>query len=246
VYPNYEPFIGLAAAAAVTKRIRLTTAIAILPYRANAAYVAKQAATIQALSGGRLVLGLSVGGREDDYTASGVPMAGRGRRFEAMLREMKDIWAGAERGEAGAIGPPVADDPPKLIIAGQVDAAFRRAAEYGHGWMAGAGPADRFPAALEQLTAAFRKAGREDPPKAMAIQYFGLGDDVEAQIDRSVRDYYAFAGEYAEIVTANVARGVDGVRERVRAFADVGCDELILSPTSPDPRQVDMLAEAVL
>lgn len=81
VYPNYEPFIGLAAAAAVTERINLTTAIAILPYRQNAALVAKQAATIHPLSGGRLVLGAAVGGRPDDFEAGGVPFEGRGRRF---------------------------------------------------------------------------------------------------------------------------------------------------------------------
>jgi alkanesulfonate monooxygenase SsuD/methylene tetrahydromethanopterin reductase-like flavin-dependent oxidoreductase (luciferase family) len=66
VYPNYEPFIGLAAAAAVTERINLTTATAILPYRQNAALVARQAATIHPLSGGRLVLGAAVGGRPDE------------------------------------------------------------------------------------------------------------------------------------------------------------------------------------
>ena len=85
VYPNYEPLVALAAAAAVTERIRLTTAILIVPYRVNAAMLAKQAATIQHLSGGRFVLGAAVGGRDDDYEASGCPMSGRGKRFDEML-----------------------------------------------------------------------------------------------------------------------------------------------------------------
>jgi alkanesulfonate monooxygenase SsuD/methylene tetrahydromethanopterin reductase-like flavin-dependent oxidoreductase (luciferase family) len=71
VYPNYEPLVTLAAAAAVTERISLTPSILILPYRISAAIVAKQAATLHHLSGGRLVLGVAVGGREDDYTAAG-------------------------------------------------------------------------------------------------------------------------------------------------------------------------------
>ncbi len=71
-YPNYESLIALAAAAAVTERIQLVTDILIAPLRANTALLAKQAATIDHLSGGRLVLGLAPGGREDDYADSGV------------------------------------------------------------------------------------------------------------------------------------------------------------------------------
>lgn len=70
-YPSYESLITLAAAAAVTERIRLTTDILIAPVRGNTALFAKQAATVDQLSGGRLVLGLAVGGRPDDYEAVG-------------------------------------------------------------------------------------------------------------------------------------------------------------------------------
>src|SRR4051812_15084094 len=72
VYGNSEPLIALAAAAAVTTRIKLATTIMVVPTRANGALVAKQASTIDHLSGGRMVLGVAVGGREDDYEASGV------------------------------------------------------------------------------------------------------------------------------------------------------------------------------
>jgi alkanesulfonate monooxygenase SsuD/methylene tetrahydromethanopterin reductase-like flavin-dependent oxidoreductase (luciferase family) len=161
VYPNYEPLVSLAAAAAVTERIHLTTGIVIAPYRANTALLAKQVATVQALSGGRLELGVAVGFREDDYEASGVPMKGRGQRFEEMLDEMKRIWAGEERGFAGAIGPEI--EPPTLLIGGMVDAAFRRAAEYGDGWIMGGGGPDGFGQARGKLLAAWERAGREGP-----------------------------------------------------------------------------------
>jgi alkanesulfonate monooxygenase SsuD/methylene tetrahydromethanopterin reductase-like flavin-dependent oxidoreductase (luciferase family) len=242
VYPNYEPLVAYGAAAAVTERIRLTTAIAILPYRANAALVAKQAASIQKLSGGRLVLGVAVGGRPDDYEASGVPLEGRGRRFEEMLATMRRVWAGEEFGVAGGIGPDVSDHPPTLILGGQVDATFRRAAEYGDGWIMGGGPAEMFAGPVEKLEAAWREAGRQGKPLKKALTYFSLDDDPERQARSTLGNYYAFLGDYAERIVASVAKGEDAVRERVRAFEEAGADELILFPASSNPEQVDRLA----
>src|SRR3712207_5907856 len=85
VYPNYEALISLAAAAAVTERVRLTTQVLLAPWRVNAALLAKQVATVHHLSGGRLVLGIGLGARDDDYTASGITTQGRGDRLTAML-----------------------------------------------------------------------------------------------------------------------------------------------------------------
>jgi alkanesulfonate monooxygenase SsuD/methylene tetrahydromethanopterin reductase-like flavin-dependent oxidoreductase (luciferase family) len=245
-YPNYEPLIALAAAAAVTERIRLTTAILIVPYRQSAAILAKQTATIQHLSGGRLVLGVAVGGRPDDYEPFGVPMAGRGRRFEEMLEEVKWLWAGDERGTAGGVGPDVSADPPQLIIGGQADVAFRRAAKYGDGYMMGGGPPEYFPSVVEKLDAAWREAGREGDPRKLSLTYFALGDDPEADTVASIGHYYEFAGEYRDMAISGTAKGPDEIRERVRGFEGAGCDELIMFPASADPTHVDELAQIVL
>jgi alkanesulfonate monooxygenase SsuD/methylene tetrahydromethanopterin reductase-like flavin-dependent oxidoreductase (luciferase family) len=246
VYPNYEPLVALTAAAAVTERIRLTTGILLVPNRQSAAILAKQTATLQHFSGGMLVLGVAVGGRADDYEPFGVPMAGRGKRFEAMLEELKRLWAGEERGFAGGVGPDVSGDPPQLIIGGQVDAAFRRAAKYGDGWMMGGGSPDMFPAAVEKLEAAWREQGREGSPRKLSLTYFALGDDPESDAVASIGDYYQFAGEYRDYVVAGTAKSADEVRERVRGFAEAGCDELIMFPASTDPAQVDEIASIVL
>src|SRR3954447_3840320 len=139
VYANYEPLVALAAAAAVTERIRLATAILIAPVRENGALLAKQAASLDRLSGGRLVLGVAVGGREDDYAASHSDFHDRGRRFEAMLEEWRRMWDGESSGTAGAIGPRPANGRPQLIIGGQADVAFERAAKYADGWIMGGG-----------------------------------------------------------------------------------------------------------
>jgi alkanesulfonate monooxygenase SsuD/methylene tetrahydromethanopterin reductase-like flavin-dependent oxidoreductase (luciferase family) len=105
VYPNYEPLVALAAVAAVTERARLLTSVMLLPIRQNAAHVAKQAASIQALSNGRLVLGVGVGGRPDDFEASHVPMEHRGTRLVEMLDEMKRIWPARSAASRAASAP---------------------------------------------------------------------------------------------------------------------------------------------
>jgi alkanesulfonate monooxygenase SsuD/methylene tetrahydromethanopterin reductase-like flavin-dependent oxidoreductase (luciferase family) len=246
VYSNFESIVALGAAAAVTERIGLITSILILPSRASAAVVAKQAATVHALSEGRFTLAVAVGGREDDYEAAGVPFADRGERFEGMLDEIRRIWAGEERGFAGGVGPDVSDHPPSLILGGQVDATFRRAATYADGWIMGTAPPEYFAGPVERLEAAWREAGRDGEPRKLSLTYFSLDDDPEAAVRHSVGDYYGFAPDYADMMVAGAAKGQDEVGERVRAFEQVGCDELIMCPASSDPEQVDRLAAVVL
>src|SRR4051794_39448991 len=172
VYGNYEPLIALAAAAAVTERIRLATTILIAPVRANAALLAKQAATVDHLSGGRLVFGVAVGGREDDYEASGVDFHTRGRRFEEMLETWRRVWGGESFGTAGAIGPQPPNGRPTLIIGGSADVVFERAAKHADGWILGGGAPDQFKQGAEKLQAAWEAAGRDGKPRTMALAYY--------------------------------------------------------------------------
>src|SRR5215210_4143021 len=154
-YPNHESLIALAAAAAVTERIRLATDILIAPLRANTALLAKQTATLDQLSDGRLVLGLSPGGREDDYAVSGLDFHARGRTFDRQLEELERLW----RGEGGVGPAPARDGRPGLLVGGAVDAAFRRAARFADGWTAGGTPPDQFGPAREKVREAWRAAG---------------------------------------------------------------------------------------
>jgi alkanesulfonate monooxygenase SsuD/methylene tetrahydromethanopterin reductase-like flavin-dependent oxidoreductase (luciferase family) len=246
VYPNHEPLVALGAAAAVTERIGLMTAVLLVPWRQNALLVAKQAATVHALSEGRLSLGVGLGSRDDDYEASGVPTKGRGRRFDEMLDRIRRTWAGEELGYAGGVGPDVSEDQPDLIVGGTADAAFRRAARYGDGWMLGGGAPDRFPELAEKLNAAWAEEGRDGEPRRMALTYFALGSDPEGDTERSIGHYYSFAPEYASAVVAGTAKGEDGVRERLDQFREAGVDEVVMFPASPDPEQVDLLAAVAL
>jgi alkanesulfonate monooxygenase SsuD/methylene tetrahydromethanopterin reductase-like flavin-dependent oxidoreductase (luciferase family) len=238
-YPNYESLISLAAAAAVTERIRLATDILVSPVRTNTALLAKQAATIDQLSGGRLVLGLAVGGREDDFQVSHADFHSRGRAFDAQLRELNEIWAG------DVVGPDPADGKrPTLLIGGSSDVAFRRAAEHGDGWTMGGGTPDQFSQSLAKLRELWSSAGRAGQPKTMALCYFVLGDGAEQIAQQSLGDYYAWLGEYTQQVVQSAAKDADTIKGYLSAFEQAGVDEVICFPASADPAQVEMLAEA--
>jgi alkanesulfonate monooxygenase SsuD/methylene tetrahydromethanopterin reductase-like flavin-dependent oxidoreductase (luciferase family) len=241
VYPNYESLISPAAAAAVTERIRLVTDILIAPLRTNTALLAKQAATIDNLSEGRLVLGLAVGGRQDDYEASGADFASRGKTFDRQLEELGALW----RGDRGVGPPPARGDRPTLLIGGASDAALRRAARHADGWTLGGGTPDAFVERSEKLRAAWAAEGRDGEPRTMALVYFALGDDAEEAARANLGHYYAFLGEYADQIVAGAAKDEDAVKRYLSAFEQVGVDEVICFPTSTDPEQVDLLARVV-
>jgi alkanesulfonate monooxygenase SsuD/methylene tetrahydromethanopterin reductase-like flavin-dependent oxidoreductase (luciferase family) len=238
VYENYEPLTALAAAAAVTDRIALCTTVLLAPLRTNPVELAKQALSVNALSGGRFTLGVGLGAREDDYEASGVALRGRGKRLDAMLERMREVWDGGE------VGPTIAGAP-RLVIGGHADASFARAARFGDGWIASGGPVEQFVEALEKLRGAWAEAGREGEPPTMGLAYFSLGENAEANARAYLTDYYAWLGEeVAGAIAAGAAQDADTVREHLAAFEEAGCDELILFPSSSDPAQVDLLADA--
>ena len=240
-YPNFESLIALAAAAAVTERIRLVTDVLLAPLRSNTALLAKQAATLDRLSEGRLVLGLATGGREDDFQVCRVDFASRGRRFDQQLEELGRFWKGE-----GGVGPsPARGDRPALLIGGQSDRAFRRAARYADGWTMGGGTPEMLGGAVQKLRAAWEAEGRDGEPRAMILFYFALGDDAEQAARRSLGDYYGFLGEYADQIIAGAAKDEETVRQYLSGFEQAGADEVICFPTSPDPAQVDLLARAV-
>jgi alkanesulfonate monooxygenase SsuD/methylene tetrahydromethanopterin reductase-like flavin-dependent oxidoreductase (luciferase family) len=240
VYGNTEPLVTLGAAAAVTRRIRLMTSILLVPFRANAVLVAKQAATVNHLSGGRLVLGMAVGGYGDDYEASGVPFAGRGARFDAMLEEMTAVWA------AGAIGPAPGIGRSQIVFGGGGVRAFARVARWGTGWIGGSRGVETFRRGAEGVRRAWEAAGREGAPRLMALPYFSLGPHAQENARAYLSDHYAIEGDEAVArVMASALTSVEAVREAVAAYAEAGCDELLLFPCDPDPEQVRLLAEAV-
>jgi alkanesulfonate monooxygenase SsuD/methylene tetrahydromethanopterin reductase-like flavin-dependent oxidoreductase (luciferase family) len=245
VFPNYEPVVALSAAAAVTERIRLVTDVMLGPLRANPALIAKQFLSLDALAGGdRAVLGIGVGGREDDYEISDLDMSGRGAWLDSGLEKIRAIWNGDGDLES-KVGPRPSGKGPALLVGGYVQASFERAAKYGDGWTQGGSGPSQFGADLANLEDAWKKAGREGKPRTMALGYFSLGDDAQRNAEAYVNAYYAWLGDDAVqgIIDGSV-RDAEAVQAAIQSYEEWDCDELILFPCNSDPAQVGLLAEA--
>jgi alkanesulfonate monooxygenase SsuD/methylene tetrahydromethanopterin reductase-like flavin-dependent oxidoreductase (luciferase family) len=237
VYDCTEPMVALAAAAAMTTRLRLVTMVVIGPIR-PAALLAAQAASLDALSGGRLTLGVSLGARPDDYDAAGASWGNRGRQLSDELAAMRDIWDGT------SVGPrPATPGGPDLLVGGGSGAAFLRAARLADGYVHGGGPPRAFASAVDRARAAWADAGRPGEPQLWGQSYFSLADpDAGAAY---LHHYYAFTGPFAGRVAAGLLDSPKAVREHVAGYAEAGCDELVLLPATSDPAELDRLADAL-
>ncbi|HKH41244.1 MAG TPA: LLM class flavin-dependent oxidoreductase [Solirubrobacterales bacterium] len=245
VYPSYESIVALSAAAAVTERIRLATDVILGPLRQNPALLAKQVLSLDALAGGgRTVLGVALGAREDDYEVSGIDMSTRGDWIDSALPKIRAIWNGEGELES-KVGPRPQGDGPSLLVGGYIEASLDRAAKHGDGWTQGGATPDAFKESIHYLQEAWSREGRGGKPYGMALSYFSLGPDAQKNAEHDLADYYAWLGEEtAQAIVDSAAKDADTVKQYISGFEAVGCDELILFPASSDPEQVSLLAEA--
>ncbi|HET8567291.1 MAG TPA: LLM class flavin-dependent oxidoreductase [Solirubrobacterales bacterium] len=238
-YPNLEPLTSLAAAAAVTERIGLATTVLLGPLRVNPVVLAKQVSSIHKISGGRMTLGIGLGGREDDYEVAGVGKGSRGKDLDAMLQQIREVWEGDEVG-------PEHESRPRVLVGGSVEVSFRRAARFGDGWIAAGASPDQFAEWRAGFEAAWSEAGRSEPPRNAALAYYSLGERAEDDARDYLTDYYAWLGEdVANLIAGSAAKDAATAKQYVSAFEGVGCQELFFFPSSSDPRQVDLLADAL-
>jgi alkanesulfonate monooxygenase SsuD/methylene tetrahydromethanopterin reductase-like flavin-dependent oxidoreductase (luciferase family) len=238
VYDSYDPLITLAAVVSVTHRVKLATTIIIGPLY-NTAMLAKAAASVDALSGGRLVLGLAVGARKEDYDFAGVDYRGRGKRLSEQLSTVRSLW------EDNTVGPKtVRPHGPDLLVGGLSDRGYARMARYADGYVHGGGPPRTFARAADKAFAAWSDAERPGKPQIWAQGYFALGDDTTREAGfRYLKDYYAFTGPFAERIAAGLLTSPQAVAQFIRGYEEAGCDELVLFPTVAGLAQLDQLAD---
>ena len=247
VYPAHEPLTALAVVAGVTRRIGLLASVVITPTR-ETTLLARQAASLDVLSGGRFSLGLGVGVRRDDYAATGQAFERRGRRLDEQLPQLRRLLAGEAMDEGvGPIGvPPIRPGGPELLIGGYVPAVTRRIAAHGDGFMApGGGEPDRMTALWRDIESAWTDAGREGKPRWVGSSYIALGPDADAQAAAYIRTSYAFDPALAERRLAGIPTTAAAVTQMIVRQASMGVHEFVFRPCVAAPDLLDRLAEVI-
>lgn len=245
----HEPLIALAAVVGVTRRVRLLTSIVLAPTR-ETTLLARQSASLNALSGGRLSLGVGVGIRPDDYQATGTAFERRGQRLDEQLPILHRLWAGEPLDAAAGLGPigiaTTGTGRPELLIGGYVPAVARRIAAWGDGFMApGGGEPARMAALWTDIEAAWAAAGRSGRPRWLGSSYVALGPRADDQAAAYIRSSYAFDPALAERRLKGIPTTVAALREVLDRQRAMGVDEFVLRPCAPDPALLDRLADVV-
>jgi alkanesulfonate monooxygenase SsuD/methylene tetrahydromethanopterin reductase-like flavin-dependent oxidoreductase (luciferase family) len=249
VSDSYEGTIMLATAAAITRHTTLMSTVIAGPLR-NTALLAKQAASIDALSGGRLSLGLGVGDLVEDFAAVGVEMRGRGERFDEQLARMKRIWTGEPMGESGrAIGPPPArPGGPELLLGGWAPRAMARIGRFADGYV-GAVLAEEMisdePYRLAERS--WREHQRPGKPRFVQNVHYALGPNAEDALDAYIRYNYADPNwsEYVPGILEVSPRTDLDVRRMLERLESIGVDEVVFHPVSSQIDQLERLEQAL-
>lgn len=242
-YPGVMDTVALAAAAGATSRIGLLSSVMLATVWPGG-LLAKEAAGIDGVSGARLTLGVAVGIRPDDFVTEGHGPSGRGKRFDRDLQLYRDIWQGKPVGGGPNPAVPEGTREVPLLFGAVAPAAFDRMARWGQGYIGGSVPPELVAGSFDSAREAWRKAGREGSPWLVGLAYFALGDKEQGR--RNVSDYYSLAGDYQAMVMSGFRDTAAAVRDVVRAYDDLGVDELILSPGLGDVDEVRRLADIVL
>ena len=237
--PFLEPFSLIPALGAVTSRLRFTTFVVKAPVR-NPVLLAKQATSTAVLTGGRLSLGVGTSPWREDYDVLGVEWAGRGRRLDESIAILRGLAAGGYfqfDGKCFTVPPvkiaPVPAEPIPVLIGGHSDAALRRAARLGDGWMHGGGDPADLPGLLDRLAELRRTYSAPQAPSLARPGEGATGEGLPHAQGGSVGDRSP-RGYEVHVISMD-AYTVDGVRR----LAELGVTDVIVGfrwpyATGPD------------
>lgn len=240
-FHNPELLVANTAAAALTERVRVVTNIAVLPLH-RPALIAKQLATLDVLAAGRLVVGVGVGGRAEDYRSLEVPFEGRHGRLDDGVAELRRLWSGEPAFDGGQpVGPaPHTPGGPPIWAAAMGPKSMARAARWADGVTGFSIAADPEEIARGNRLAleAWEAAGRAERPRLVSGSFYLLGGSgASADLKRFARAYLAVFGERAADALSDLVELASPARllDALAAAEDAGCDEFILVPGTVDP-----------
>jgi alkanesulfonate monooxygenase SsuD/methylene tetrahydromethanopterin reductase-like flavin-dependent oxidoreductase (luciferase family) len=252
--PVSNAFVTLAAAAAVTERIRLLSALTILPLYPMA-LAAKMAATLDRVSHGRFDLGIGVGGEyPPEFEASGVPVAGRGARTDEALDVLVRLLSGEKITAEGQFGslqdlrldPLPAQQPrPPIWAGGRKAPAMRRAGRFADVWMPYMVSPESFARSLASARAFAEQAGRPANSLAGALFIWGCVDPDPARARRTAVDYVSrlYDQDFGPLADRYLLHGdPDLVAARLAEFHAAGADTVIFAPACPPEQSAGMTA----
>lgn len=245
---TYEMRTILAAAAAVTERVRIIPSLYVLPMH-SAVLTAKEIATLDVLSNGRVGVTVGVGGRPDDYRAVGAPFAKRHERMDAQVAEMRRVWRGETLFEgADEIGPRSPQGAAIPIYAGAMGPkAIARASKWADGIYGASMGGDRegHEQMFEMARAAWRDSGRTERPYLIGSFWYSLAPDGREHLQNYVYDYMKYIGEdLARGVASSMTRHTpEAVREALENLRAAGADEVLMVPATSHYDEIDRVAE---
>ncbi|MHB1784980.1 MAG: LLM class flavin-dependent oxidoreductase [Acidimicrobiales bacterium] len=255
-FPFFEALTTLTVLAAHTQTMTLGTGVLVLPIR-DPVLLAKVTGTIQAVSGGRLSLGVAAGWYEREFEATGVPFKGRGKVFERNLEVLFRLWE-----EDTVTGDydhlqlrsvrmlPHPTPRPQVLIGGYVDRVLRRVATTGDGWLTYFYTADSFGRAWQRIRDFAEEAGRNpDELRNVAQLPFCVASSFE-EADKKVRHFiheYFDVAEWSESSPDSAIRGTpEQCAEQLAEHIAVGSEHIVLVPYGYELEQVERLATEVL
>ncbi len=247
---TFEMNTILTAAAVVTERVRIISSLYVLPMR-SAVMTAKEAASLDVISNGRVSVTVGVGGRENDYRAVGAPFTHRHQRLDDQVAEMKKVWRGEPlwdgADEVGPVSPQGANIP--LYAGAMGPKAIARAAKWADGiyGTSMAGDREGHEKIFDMAKEAWRAEGRTDKPYLMGSFWYSLAPDAESELKSYVYDYMKYMGsDVAGYMSGTMTRHTpDAIREAIENVRAAGADELLLVPATAHYNEVEKLAELV-
>lgn len=248
-FHNLDGFTLCSAAAALTSRVRILVNVVVLPWHAPA-LVAKELASLDVVSGGRVEIAVGVGGRQQDYAALGSSFSGRHGRLDAAVYELRRLWKGGAAADGEAVGPPpVQNGGPPILASAMGPKSLARAAQWADGvsgftLLGDPSEASRLFRATES---AWSEAGRSDSPRHVTGSFVALGADAQATLQ-------GFAEAYLRVFSPDLAASLAAAMplhdpsrlvDLLDAVEAAGADEFIVVPATSDPRMLELLADTV-